>query len=135
MLPLYTLELVVLPAQTDFVVTVAAVNGFARAWFERHFGVLTALRTNRGKHLSYRPVGAVVRIVASAVSLTFFSGRAAGWAALWLIGIAFSREEFLLSGVECKSRATIGANEGFVLITHMNDLLLTIFGKSRSSNS
>ena len=122
-LPLYTPELVILPAQTDFVVTVAAVNGFAGAWFERHFGALTALCADSRKHLSYRPVVAVT----GAVSLAFFSGRAAGGAALWLIGIAFSREELLLSGVECKSRTTIGANEGLVLKTHMDDLLLNIW--------
>ena len=75
--------------------------------------------------MSYRPV----ITVATFVSLAFFSSRAAGGAALRLIGVAFSREEFLLSGVECKRGATIGANEGFVLKTHVDDLLLTIFGK------
>lgn len=117
-LPLYTLELVVLPAQTDFVVTVAAVNGSARAGLERHFGVLTALCADSGKHLSYRPLA-----VTGAASLLLFSCGAAGGTALWLISIAFGREEFLLTGAESKRGTTIQAYDGFVLKTHMDDLL------------
>jgi len=73
-----------LSANADFVVAVAAVNGFTVAGFEWYLGLLTAFRANGGEHLSYRPVGAVT----GAVSLLLFSRGAAGRATLRLICIA-----------------------------------------------
>ena len=113
-----------LSVNVDFVVAVAAVNGSAVCRLEWHFGALTALCADRGEHLAGR---AVIAAATTGISLLLFSRRAAGRAALGLVGITLLREEFLLAGGESKRGTTIATNNGFVLKTHMDDLLLNIW--------
>ena len=113
----------VLSACAYFIVALTAVNRFAIAGLERYFSVFPTLRADRGEHLSYGPV----ITIATAVSLFLFSGGAAGGATLRLIGVASVCKRFLLVGGKSERNTAIGANDGFVLKTHLDDLLFQYF--------
>lgn len=92
----------------DFVVALAAVNGLVVAGFKRNLCRLVTLCADRGEHLAGP---AVITAATTGIPLLLFSRRAAGRAALGLVGIALLREEFLLGGAKRKSGAAVAAND------------------------
>ena len=90
--------------------TIAAVDGFITAGLEGDFGGFTALGTGSGEHLAFAAESAAVTF--GLPCLTAFG------TALWLIGVAFGLEEFLIFSAERKGSATIGTRKGLILKTH-----------------
>ena len=91
--------------------TIAAVDGLITAGLERDFGGFTALGTGGREHLAFTAESA------AAITLGLPCLSAFG-TALWLVGVAFGLEEFLVFSAECKGSAAIGTCKGFILKTH-----------------
>jgi len=118
---------------SDFVVAVTAVNRSAGCGRKGHFGILATLSTDHWIHLARWCLGVTAVAVAN-IALLLFSCLTACRTALGSIGVTLGCEEFLLFHSEIERGAAIEANDGFLLKTHMDDLLLKTFGKLRSSN-
>jgi len=93
--------------------TIAAVDGLITAGLERDFGGFTALGTGGREHLAFTAESAA----AAAITLGLPCLSAFG-TALWLVGVAFGLEEFLVFSTERKGSAAIGTRKGFFLKTH-----------------
>jgi len=94
---------------SDLIVTIATIDRSVATRFERNFGVFPAGCALYWEHLT-PTTGSTVAVR--------FPGLAARGTPLWLIGIAFSLEEFLFISTKGEACATIGTGELFVLKTH-----------------
>jgi hypothetical protein len=104
----------VLPAYSDVVIAIAAVNRLIAARLKRDFCLLATLGTGCGIHLSRASV-----VATAAISRTLGSFcRATRRAALWFIGEAFGSEELLLFSCEGECLSAIGTREGFFCVSH-----------------
>ena len=110
----------------DLVVAVPAVNRSAACGIEGYFGILAALGADHRIHLAWCHL-AVPSVAAASITLLLFSCLTAGGTALGLVGVTLGGEEFLLFNGEAKRGAAIEANDGFLLETHLDDLLFNIW--------
>lgn len=104
----------VLPAYSDVVIAIAAVNRLIAARLKRDFCLLAALGTGCGIHL---PRASVVATATTSRPLGSFC-RATRRTALWFIGEAFGSEELLLFSREGECLSAIGTREGFFCVSH-----------------
>ena len=100
-----------LATHSDFTIAIAAIHRPITARFEGYFGVLAALSAHYRKHLAR---GAV-----ASVSITLrLPGLTTRRTALWVVGIAPGRKEFLLVSTESEGSSAVGTLDGLILKTH-----------------
>jgi hypothetical protein len=96
--PIFQLTGSVLFARIEFVVAIAAINGFAVAGFKRDLACFTTIGADRGEHLAGSAViatttgPAIIAATTTPISLLLFSRRSASHAPLGFVGIAPLRE-------------------------------------------
>ena len=102
-----------LSARSYFTVAVTAIHWSVFAWLKRDFRILTTLGTNRGEHLTRRPI--TVSTASVALWLPCFTARGTTF---WLISIAFGLEKLLFLNAKRKGSPTIGTLERLLFKTH-----------------
>ena len=100
-----------LATHSDFTIAIAAIHRLVATWFEGYFGVLAALSAHYRKHLA----GGAVASVSGTLRLP---GLATRRTALWVVGIAPGRKEFLLVSAESEGSSAVGTLDGLILKTH-----------------